>query len=141
MSKEEKYVIKNTETGEYFVGWKPATNDKGQFLYRKGVHQSYWGQVVQKVPAFSNITTPKIYNSRGGARKIISEFVGSSFAKQDKLNASEKVLFGDSNLAKYEIVPCTIKIVEKRNGKKSKKNTGGGLPSEGPGDGPVLEQK
>lgn len=114
MSKEIKYVIKNVETGEYFVGWQAARDTKGNVLYRKGVHNTYWGDVVQKIPLFSNIITPKIYNSRGGARKIISEFVGSSFAKQDKLNTSEKVLFGNSKLSQYEIIPCTVKIVERK---------------------------
>lgn len=125
MLKETKYVIKNVETGEYFVGWKGEQNEKGNFVFRKPVHKTYWGDVVKKVPAFSLEKMPKIYNSRGGARKIISEFVGASYAKQDKLNTSEKVLFGDSNLSKYEIVPCTIKIVEKR--KRAKKSVDKGV--------------
>lgn len=140
MSKETKYVIKNLETGEYFVGWELVKNAKGDFTFRQGLSNGgKWNDVLAKTPKFSSNATPKIYNSHGGARKIISEFAGISFASYDKMSTSEKILFGNANISKYEIVPCTIKIVEKKRAKKAKETTGGSLSSEGPGNGPVLE--
>lgn len=140
MSKETKYVIKNLETGEYFVGWELVKNTKGDYTFRNGLSNGgQWNNVLNKTPKFSLEITPKIYNTHGGARKIISEFVGASFAKHDKMKPSEKILFGDTRIAKYEIVPCTIKIVEKKRAKKTKETTGGSLSSERPGNGPVLE--
>lgn len=109
-----KYVIKNIETNEFFMGWEPALDKNGQWLKRPPVHASYWKSVFVKKPKFSKIIDelPKIYNSHNGARKIISEFVGTSLADQDKLNNAEKVLFGDKELAKYVIVRCRIKLIE-----------------------------
>lgn len=120
MLNKTKFIIKNVETNEYFVGWELVRNDKGHILMRKGLSNGAWGDVPVKVPSFSTEQSPKLYNTYGGARKIISEFAGSSFAKQDKLKPTEKVLFGDAKLAKYEIIECKIKLVEvKSRGKKA----------------------
>lgn len=118
---KSKFLIKNIETGEYFVGWKPVVNDKGNYQFRKGISNGAWGAgVVVKNPLFSKDEPPKLYNTYGGARKIISEFVGKSFAKTDKLNPTQKVLFGDADVTKYEIVECRLKIVEVKRGKTAK---------------------
>lgn len=118
---KNKFVIKNIETGQYFVGWQAALNDKGNYKFRKGISNGSWGEsVVVKNPKFSNEEPPKLYNTYGGARKIISEFVGKSFAKTDKLNPTEKVLFGDSDVTKYEIIECRLKLVEVKRGKTAK---------------------
>ncbi len=118
MHKEIKYVIKNVDTGEYFIDWELATDVNGRYIRRKPIHSSYYNSVFVKVPRFSKTMYPKIYNSYGGARKIISEFVGSSFAKEDKLNNTEKILYGDKELSKYQVVKCTVKIVELKDGKE-----------------------
>lgn len=113
MPKEIKYIIKNVETNEYFVGWEYAKDAKGNYLRRKGISNGSWGDhVTVKNPFFSKSQMPKLYNSHGGARKIISEFAGVSFAKNDKLTSTEKVLYGNAQLTKYEIVPVKVKLVE-----------------------------
>ena len=113
MFNKRKFVIKNIETNEYFIGWDFAKDAQGRYVHRPGIGNSSWGNtVLVKSPIFSKKDTPKLYNTYGGARKIISEFVGSSYAKVDKLNQAQKVLFADSKLTKYEIVECKIKLVE-----------------------------
>ena len=124
--RKTKFVIKNIETGQYFIGWEPAMSPKGTHIYRKGISNGSWGDsVLVKVPNFSTDEPPKLYNTYGGARKIISEFVGKSFAKNDKLNSTEKVLFGDAKLTKYEILECRLKLVEvKKKNKPVDKGVG-----------------
>lgn len=118
---KSKFLIKNIETGEYFVGWNYAQDEKGGYKMRRGISNGAWGDhVVVKNPKFSTDEPPKLYNTYGGARKIISEFVGKSFAKTDKLNQTQKVLFGDADVTKYEIVECRLKIVEVERGKTAK---------------------
>ncbi len=115
---KSKFVIKNIETSEYFVGWDYARDKHGRHIMRTGLSNgAYSNGVVAKVPKFSKEESPKLYNTYGGARKIISEFAGTSFAKNDKLNSTEKVLFGDAKLTKYEILECRLKLVEVKPGK------------------------
>ena len=113
MFNKRKFIIKNIETGEYFTGWEFPKDAQGRYMHRPAINSSSWGgTVIVKNPLFSKKETPKLYNTYGGARKIISEFVGSSYAKVDKLNQAQKVLFADSKLTKYEIVECKVKLVD-----------------------------
>jgi len=111
---KSKFLIKNIETGGYFVGWDYAKDAKGRFIQRPPVHPGhYYGDPIVKVPSFSKDEFPKLYNSVGGARKVISEFVGQSYAKHQKLNPTQQVLFGSKDLTKYQIVEVELKIKEK----------------------------
>lgn len=113
MSKEIKYVIKNVETNEYFTGWQFAVDAHGKHILRDPISNKSWGtKVYAKSPIFSKQITPKLYNTHGGAQKIISEFAGISYASNAKLNPTQKVLFGNKDLTKYEIVPVKLKLVE-----------------------------
>ena len=108
---KSKFIIKDIVTGEYFIGWDFGKDTKGNFLYREPVHPGhYYGKVVVKKPIFSKTDFPKLYNTIGGAGKVISEFTGQSYRKQEKMNASQKVLFGSKDLSKYEIVEVCLKI-------------------------------
>lgn len=109
-----KFVIKNIETGDYFVRWDYAKDKKGNWVHRQPVHPGhYYGSPIVKIPFFSKTDYPKLYNTNGGARKVISEFVGQSYADHQKMNPTQKVLFGNKDLTKYEIVEIELKIKEK----------------------------
>ena len=109
-----KFIIKNIETGEYFVGWDYAKDNKGRTLQRGPVHPGhYYSNPVVKVPSFSKEVFPKIYSTSGGARKIISEFTGQSYANHQKLNQTQQILFGNKDLTKYAIVEVDLQIKEK----------------------------
>lgn len=111
---KSKFIIKNIETGGYFIRWDYAKDKKGNWIQRPPVHPGhYYGNPLVKVPFFSKDELPKLYNSTGGARKVISEFVGQSYAKHQKMNTAQQVLYGSKDLTKYQIVEVELKIKEK----------------------------